>query len=138
MSYIVEHRFDQIVSLPISLPETELRSRRYIQVGTYPVQLGQRLELRALTIHLVRILTPGVVPLLDNTVLSLCSAGLLIGSMATSAMGIVYLNGLGAGCWTADQPVIVTAPGIYRVVAFNNSSNVDLTVVVTGSIRLFL
>lgn len=138
MSYITETQFERIVSLPVSLPETELRRQRYIQVGTYPIQLGQRLELRGLTIHLVKILTPGVLPVLDNTVLSLCSAGLLVGSMASSVMGAVYLNGLGAGCWTADQPVIVTAPGTYRVVAFNNSSNVDLSVVVTGSIKLFM
>ena len=138
MSYITNNEFEQIVTLPISLPQTELRSRRYIQVGTYPVLLGQRLELRVLTIHLVSILTPGVLPQIDSTVLSLCSAGLLIGSMATSVIGAVYLDGLGAGCWNAVQPVIVTAPGTYRIVAFNNSSNVDLSVAVTGSIKFFL
>jgi hypothetical protein len=138
MSYITDSQFDRIVTLPISLPETELRRQRSIRVATFPIALGQRLELRGLTVHLAKILTPGVVPSLDNTVLGLCSAGLIIGSMATSVMGNVFTNGLGAACWTADQPVIITAPGTYRLLAFNNSSNVDVSVVVTGSAKLFL
>lgn len=138
MSYITDNQFDRILTLPISLPQTEIRRQRSIQIATFAISLGQRLEMRSLNVHLAKILTPGVTPTLDNSNLGLCSAGILVGSMATSAIGSVYLNGLGAACFSADQPVIVTAPGVYRVVAFNNANNVDLSLTVTGSVKLFL
>lgn len=137
MSYLTTNQFDRIVTMPISLPQTELRRQRYLHVGVYPVALGQRLELRSLTLHLLKILTPGVGAILDNTVSGLCSVGIVIGSMATSVIGQVSINGLGASTWTADQPVIITAPGTYRVVAFNNSSNIDVSLAVTGSMKLY-
>jgi len=137
MSYLTASHFDEILTLPISLPETELRRQRSIQIATFPVALGQRLELRSLTVHLVKILTPGVAATLDNTVLGLCSAGIIVGSMATCVIGNVIVNDLGAGCWRSDQPVIITSPGIYRVLAFNNANNVDLSVAVTGSVKFF-
>lgn len=138
MSYITTTQFERIVSLPIALPQTELRRQRFIQVCALPLSLNQRMEIRGLTIHLVKILTPGVSPVLDNTVLGLCSSGVLIDSMATSAIGCVFVNGLGAACMSSDQPVILTAPGTYRIVCFNNANNVDLSVVVTGSAKLYL
>lgn len=137
MSFITSSQFDRIVTLPISLPQTELRRQRAIQIATFPLLLGQRLEMRSLTVHLVKILTPGVVPVLDNTALGLCSAGIIAGSMATSVIGSVFTNGIGSGTWSAEQPVIITAPGVYRVLAFNNAANIDLSVTVTGSVKFF-
>lgn len=138
MSYITTSEFDRILTLPISLPQTELRRQRFIQLAALPVAMGQRLEIRGLTIHLVKILTPGVTPTLDNASLGLCSSGILVDSMATSAVGCVFINGLGAACMSSDQPVIITAPGNYRVLAFNNANNVDLSVAVTGSAKFYL
>ncbi len=138
MSYITANQFDRIINLPLALPQTELRRQRFIQLATLPVLMGQRVEIRGLTIHLVKILTPGVAPVLDNTALGLCSTGVVVDSMATSAIACAFVNGLGAACIAADQPVVITAPGNYRVLAFNNSNNVDLSVAVTGSAKLYL
>jgi hypothetical protein len=137
MSYMLQGQFDQSLTLPISLPETELRRQRSMQLGLYPLALGQTLELRSLSIHLVKILTPGALPVLDNTVLGLCSVSILLNSMATSGLANVRVNGLGTGSWPVDEPVIITTPALYRVVVFNNANNVDLSVSVTGSFRFF-
>ena len=137
MSYITSTEYDRIYTLPISLPETELRSRCYIQVGTFQIMPGMVVELACLHLQVLRVLTPGVTPVLADSSLGLASAGLLASSMLSSAVGLVTQNAIGARSLNAAQPVVVTAPGIYRAVVINNSANVDLAVVVTGAVRMW-
>lgn len=137
MSYITQTKFDSFVTLPVTLPQTELRTQRYIQVASFPLLQGQHLEMRSLCLHLLRILTPGVTPVTNNTSLGLASVGMLVSTMISSAFGIVSINAAGVASLNSDQPVIVTAPGNYKIMVFNNSTNVDMAVVVTGSVKIF-
>ncbi len=138
MSYLTSSAFERLQTLPISLPQTELRRQKTLQLMTVILNQGQRLELRSLHLHLLQILTPGVVPSLETGGLGLVSVGFYLGGgMLTGGIGVVGLSQAGVASYHPAQPVWVTSPGVYRVVVANNSSNVDVTVLVTGSLRIF-
>jgi len=103
----------------------------------FTVTLGQHLEMACCNLQVYKVLSFGVSPLLLDDTLGLASVGLLASTMLTSAVGLVSTKAVGTMTWNQDQPVVITAPGIYRAVVFNNCSNVDLSVVVTGSVRIF-
>ena len=136
MSYLTLTEYNRVYTLPISLPETELRRRCFIQVSTFRVTQGTVLELACLHLQVLRILTPGMSPMLADSSLGLAGVGFLASSMLSSAVGLVTQSTIGTRSLNADQPVVVTAPGVYRAVVFNNSSNVDLAVVVSGAVRV--
>ena len=136
MSYLTQTDYNRFSTLPISLPETELRTRCYIQVCAFNLTEGLVMEMACCHLHVLRVLTPGVTPVLADSSLGLASVGLLASSMLSGAVGLVTQNAVGTAAWNADQPVVITAPGIYRVVVINNSVNVDLAVLVTGSVRV--
>ena len=138
MSYLTSNEFDRIQTLGIALPQTELRRQKTLQITTVFLNLGQRLEMASLNVHLIQILTPGVVPSVESTSLGLVSAGLYLGDgMMTGGLGIAAASAPGVSSIGPMQPVIVTAPGTYKLIVSNNSSNVDVSVVVTGSLRIF-
>lgn len=136
MSYLTLTGYNRYFTLPIALPETELRTQCSIQVCTFDVRQGMKLELASCHLQVLRILTPGVSPVLADSSLGLASVGLLSSTMLSSAVGLVTQNVIGVASLNSDQPVVVTAPGIYQVVVINNSVNVDLSVVVTGMVRI--
>lgn len=137
MSFVTEANFERSATLPVALAQTELRAQKRLQVATWRLELGQRIELRSLHLHIVKILTPGVTPQLTNSVGGLASVGIYASVMASSAIGVVLLTEPGVAALTGCEPVRITAPGVYNVVVFNNADNVDLSLVVTGAARLF-
>lgn len=137
MSYVTANGYDRFVNLPISLPQAELRRQNYLQICTLPVFQGQRLEVACIHLHLFRILTPGVVPQSADTSLGMVCVGLMASTMFSSAVGLVAINQPGCATYNADEPIIITAPGVYNLQVLNNTTNVDLSVVVTGCARLF-
>jgi len=138
MSLLSTTQYSQIATVPLSLPQTEMQCQRSIQVAVIVLGLGQRLELRSLNLHLIKILTPGVVPVLETTRLGLVSAGLYLGSsMATGGIALVTATIPGVSSYHPAQPVLVSTPGIYKVFVANNSNNVDVAVALTGSARIF-
>ena len=138
MSYVTSTEFDRIATLPLALPQTEMRRQKAIQVTTIVLAQGQRLELRSLNLHLIQVLTPGVAPVLETTALGVASAGLYLdGGMLSGGIGVVAATAAGVSSYSPNQPVVVTAPGTYVVIVSNNSSNVDVTVSLTGSVRIF-
>jgi hypothetical protein len=129
-------RFARCASLPLSLAETELRAGGVITVASLDLKFGQRLELRSLTLHLVNILTPGVVTDYRSSALGLCSAGLYQGTMLTGALALTTSQ----GSVTTVNPFAVCVaetPGTYTVRVSNNTNNLDLAVAVTGTAKLF-
>lgn len=134
--YLTTTDYDRFTTLPIALPETELRRQKYIQIASFTLLLGQRLELICCNLQVLNILTYGVAPVLADGTLGLASVGFMASTMISSAVGLVTVEGVGTMTLNSDQPVIVTAPGTYSAVVLNNSLNVDLAVVVTGSVRI--
>lgn len=134
--FITTQRFARVTDLPISFPQTELRSGKSVVVSVFPLARNERLVIRSLTLMLVNILTPGVLPVFLNTAMSLCSAGLYRGTMITNPL--VYAAF--AETHTTSNPFapcVIETPGTYTVMVSNNTSNTDISVAVTGSAKFY-
>lgn len=137
MSFVTPNQLDAIQTVALALPQTELRRQRSVLAAVLALRLGQVLELRALNLHLVQILTPAVTPELVTSGVGLVTAGLYLGdSMTPGGIGLVAATTPQVASLNAAQPVRVTAPGVYKVFVTNNSNNVDVSVVLTGSCRI--
>ena len=134
--FVTINRYARALSVPLSFAQTELRSGKSIIIAKLPLALHQRFELRSLTIAVISILTPGVIPIYLNTAMGLASAGLYRSLMVTGPL--TFASFTDQNCVTNPfSPCVVETPGIYRVIVSNNTSNADLSVVVTGSLKLY-
>ncbi len=133
---VTSQRYARVVNLPISFPQTDLTSGRSIVIARIPLYINQRLEIRSLSINLVAILTPGVLPIYLNTAMQLTSVGVYQTTMTTSP--IVY-SAYFQQVATANpfSPCVIETPGPYSVVVSNNTSNIDMAVNATGVMKLY-
>jgi len=133
---VTDKRFARVLDLPISFAQTEIRAGGSMLVAAFPLTLFQRLELRSLTITLINILTPNIIPAYLNTALGLCSVGLYRSTMLTSPLAYAtYIDQTSTA--NPFSPCIIETPGTYVVIVSNNTNNADLSVCATGSIKLF-
>lgn len=134
--FVTTNRYARALDLPFSFPQTEIRSGKQITVAVIPLAMNQRLVVRSLTLMVVSVLTPGVIPAYLNTAMSLASAGLYRGSMITSPL--VYAAFADATTSSnVFSPCVLESPGTYSLTVSNNTSNTDLSVVVTGSAKIY-
>lgn len=134
--FVSSQRFSRVVNLPVGLAQTELRAGKTLIVATVQLARFQRLELRSLTLGLCAVLTPGAVPVYINSALGLCSVGLYRGVMVTAPLALTY----SLGSTTTVNPFsncVVETPGTYSVIVSNNTNNTDVSVAVTGALKLF-
>ena len=132
--FITSTRFSRTVNLPISLAQTELRRTKEIVIAEFSLALHQKLELRELTLTVVSVLTPGVVPSLINTAMGLCSVGIYQGA---AVCGPIAYTSFTAQTTSTNpfSPCIILTPNNYRVIVSNNANNVDLAVAATGMVK---
>lgn len=138
MAYVTPNIFSRILSIPVSLAQTELRRGKDIQIMQFNLQLGQVFELRALNLHLLKILTPGVTPEYVNRSLGLASLGVYEGPMLTSALAIVKAAQVGISQFNPWSVRRFVSPGTYTVVLSNNTRNVDISVAALGALKLYI
>lgn len=134
--YITPGRYAQTFDIPISLPQTELRRGRYIIVGQIQLALGQAMRIRCLNLHLVNIITPTAVPATFNTALGIVSAGIFLGPMFCSSAALLSSSSPGIISMNPFQFQDFATPGLYTVVVSNNTSNVDVSVLLTGVAKI--
>lgn len=134
--FVTTQRYARVLDLPLSFSQTELAAGKSVVLSRLPLALYQRLELRSLTISVVAILTPGVVPAFLNTAMSLCSVGLYRGTIITSPLAYTAFTNMTSTVNPFSTCVIET-PGTYNVIVSNNTNNTDLAVLVTGSAKLY-
>lgn len=137
MAYVNTARFAKSVTLPISLPQTELRRGRSLRVASLTLRGGERLELRSLTLQVLKILTPGPLPIYTNTALGAASVGLYLGEALTSPIAWAFVGSVGTASTNPFNVRRVVTPGLYTVIISNNTSNLDLSVCATGCVRLY-
>ena len=135
--YVTTQRYAKTAALPVSLTQTELRRAKSIAVTSWSLERGERMELSNLTLHVVKILTPGPLPVYTNTALGACSVGLYFGNTLTSPLAWASIGTVGVATVNPFAVYRVATPGLYTVIVSNNTSNIDLSACVTGSIRLF-
>lgn len=138
MAYVTETIFGKILAIPVSLAQTELRRDKDIQIMQFELALGQVLELRALNLHLIKVLTPGVVPDYANRSLGLASLGVYNGPMLTGALALVKGSQVGVTQFNPWAVRRLVSPGTYTVLVSNNTRNVDVSVSVLGALKLYL
>jgi len=134
--FVTTQRFARVLDLPLSLAQTELRAGKAFVVTRIPLALHQRLEMRSLTIMVNAILTPGVVPAFLNTAMSLCSAGLYRSTILTSPLAYAAFTQMTATT-NPFSPCVIETPGTYTLIVSNNTDNTDLSLTVTGSIKIY-
>jgi hypothetical protein len=138
MAYVTPNIFSRILSIPVSLPQTELRRGKDIQIMQFNLLIGQVFELRALNLHLLKILTPGVTPDYVNRSLGLASLGIYEGPMLTSALAIVKGTQVGIAQFNPWMTRRFVSPGTYTVILSNNTRNVDISVAALGALKLYI
>ncbi len=138
MTLVTPERFDSILTFPIALAQTELRRGKTIHIGSYVLEAGQIFDVRALTLHIIRVLTPGVSPEYLNSPLGLASVGLYYGPMVCSSAALVTQTQVGSNCLNPFSIHRFVTPGTYSAVISNNTSNIDISVCVTGSIKKYV
>ena len=136
--YITPYRLGRILDVPISLPQTELRTNKTIEIAAIPLALGQRMTVQSLTVTVVRILTPGQVAELNNVALGICSVHWLFGFMLTGGLACAATSTVGSSTANLFSRATAGTPGVYRFIVSNNTNNLDLSVVVTGSAKIYM
>lgn len=135
--YVTDARLNRAVNLPIAFPQTELKAGRSLFVCAFTLTHGQRLELRSLTLHAIRVLTNGVVPELSYTSDKMCSVGLYRNSSDCTPLASASVEGAGVAAINCFNRVVVETPGTYSVVVKNNAANVDISVSATGAAKMY-
>lgn len=135
--YLTPERLASILTLPFNLAQTELRRSKTLQVATIPLLVGQQLDLAALNLHVVKVLTPGASPVYINTSLDSVSVGLYFGSAVCCPLASVRVATVGSAMLNPYRRASISTPGVYTVLVSNNTSNLDFSVVVSGSARIY-
>ena len=135
--FVTTDRYQTIYDLPIQLPQTELRRGRYMVFGAVRLVLGQVMRVRCFNVHLINIITPDNTPNIFNTSLGLVSAGVFTSPMLCSGSVLMKCFAPGVTGFNSFQYQDFGTPGIYYFAVSNNTSNIDLTVAVTGVAKIF-
>lgn len=137
MTYVTQKSFAKILTLPITLPQTELRRGKSIRVLTWNLARGERMDLRSLTLTVLQILTPGNLPQYTNTALGASSIGLYFGETLTSPIAWASVGTVGSAATNPFARKRIITPGVYTVIVSNNTYNVDVSVCATGCVKLY-
>ena len=127
-----------MLNIPVSFAQTELRRGKFMQIAQMPLALGQLLQMRSLTLHVISNLTPGVLPVYSTSSLGTISVGLYFGSTITSPLALASVPTAGFSSINPYALVKCVSPGVYIVIVSNNTTNMDFSVCVTGSAKLYL
>lgn len=135
--FITDERHQTLYDLPIQLPQTELRRGRYIVCGAVRLVLGQIMRVRCFNLHLINIITPDSTPDIFSTPLGLVSAGVFMSPMLCSGSVLMRCSSPGVTGFNGFSYRDFATPGVYYFAVSNNTSNVDMTVALTGVAKIF-
>lgn len=136
--FITPTRFGRILDVPLNMAQTELRSGKAIQVAQIPLNLGERLVIRSIVLHIPRILTPGQEPLWHNEFLGFASVGVYFGKAISCPIAFAKVSAVGTSTVNPFAKHIFNTPGIYTVRVSNNTRNLDISAAVTGVAKIYL
>lgn len=136
--------FNRAIDVPFNLPQSTLQPNTAEQVAIISVLPGQQLQLRWLSIHLVKInVSPVQIPTKINPSLATTYAG-LIGDRAqflTAPAGrpLIYVPvDLPGVAHSSPAFALDLSPGTYALIAVNNLVETSIEVTVCGSFRVTL
>lgn len=133
-----------MIVVPVNLPQVELRRGNYITVASFILGSGQELEMRNLSLSILKQLSVSPTPKSLNSDLGNCYVGLFDNRCYSSPISIVSSDS-GSGVFGMDpyNRVRIVSKGVYKLVAVNNTgltydTSVDYSVSVTASFVVFL
>lgn len=134
--FITTTRYNSIFDAPIQLPETELRRGRYIIAGQIQLTLGQTMRVRCFSLHLVTIITASATPNIFSSALGVVSAGIYLSPMMCSSPVLLSANAPSVVSLNSFAYWDFATPGLYSFIVSNNTSNVDVSVSLTGVAKM--
>lgn len=140
--FLTKDAFDLTTNLPIGLAETELRRGDSVQVASFVIEQGQRAVIKYIGLTVLRYLTHGVVYDFINSGFGIAGVGVYSNGVLCSPLMRLPIGSVGTVSTDPYIETVVSTPGTYTVKVFNNtgrtySTALDLTVSVTGSIRIY-
>lgn len=143
-SLVTNTGYYRSLDVPFNLPQTTLKPDTAEQVALITISPGQQLQLRWLSIHLIKLNIASIaIPEKKNTALSTVYAG-LVGDRAQflgapPGRPLVYVPVELPGV-NHSSPSLVTdlSPGTYALLAVNNLLATEVEVSVCGSFRIIL
>lgn len=143
MGFISEANFTRIVSVPMSVPQTELPAGSVVTVATVLLHADQTLRARWLSLFVPKInKAPGSVERVTDYYEAVY-VGLYSGKTNDDlrALGMpllwVGLDGCGYAELDFARYTDFSSPGQYTLALINNTSSHDYDAVVTGAFRIF-
>lgn len=136
--FITPTRFGRIFDVPFNMAQTEVRSGKAIRVAQIPVNLGERMVIRSIVVHLPRILTPGEEALWHNEFLGFASVGVYFGAAISCPIAFGKISEVGSSTVNPFAKHTFNTPGVYTVRVSNNTRNLDISVAVTGVAKIYL
>ena len=134
--FVTTQRYGTTFDVPICLPQTELRRGRYINCGQIRLTLGQVLRIRCLNLHFVNVITATALPDIFSTSLGIVSAGVYLSPMMSSSSCLLTANSPGVFSVNSFAYKEYRSPGLYYFTVSNNTTNIDVSVALTGVIKL--
>ena len=136
-------RFNSVLTLPLGIAQVDLRQNSCILLGSVVLNEGQAFNVSFLSLQTVRINSTDTPQFLTST-LGLCYAGVYFQGdlpvhlpLGMPISGIVSVTPSLSQIGPFDSRRLST-PGTYDVFVVNNTSNIDLEVVVTGCGKIFV
>lgn len=139
---ITTSRIEKVVSIPVSLPQAELRRGDSIVLSTIPLALGQRLSIDWLSFKLLSAVT--TTPARINTSLGIVYLGVYAGQFdkiqQPNGTPIYAISCSGPSTKLLNPYIrrVFVGPDVISVIAVNNTSNADVATTCTGSLRLYI
>lgn len=141
---VTAHGFERTLEVNFNLPQTLLKPNTAEQVALLTLEAGQGLQLRWLSVHLVKLnLTSFVAPVKVNPSLGTVYAG-LVGDRAAflsapAGRPLVYVPVELPGV-AANPPAFITqlSPGTYGLIVVNNLLATEVEVSCCGAFRVTL
>ncbi len=141
---VTQFGFDRELQIPFNLPQATLQPNTAEQVAILTLAPGQNLQLRWLSVHLVKLnIQPFIAPTKVNPSLGTVYAG-LVGDRAAfltapSGRPLVYVPVELPGV-AANPPAFITElnPGTYSLIVVNNLLETTVEVSCCGAFRVTL
>lgn len=139
---ITEEQYQNCLNIPISLPETIVGPHDSIVVAAVQLLLGQKLRFRWANFQYVRGEPDLAAPSLVCSNFGKAYLGLYSGNRLhiPSGMPLSFLKADAVGIRSTNPFAYkdFSNPGTYEILAVNNTANMNVHLVVSGCLQLFL
>jgi len=144
MSYILASRYAGITTIPVSLPQLELRPGDSAVVSMLKIEQNQKMMLRWLSLNLIKLCGVNATnPTLINPGLGIVYAGVYSSGYNSTygpcgtPIALVSVKSTGTSMINPYHPRNFESPDTYSIIVSNNTQSTTVNVGVSGSILYY-